>query len=128
MSLSVTWTLGIALAVVLGIAASPTSAHARHYGKVDAMVVRKQIHRDLPRINRCYASALRREPDLAGKVKVRFAIVRSGDVIGVKVLENTTGDEGVERCVARVVQDIRFPSRKYGKALSFTFPFVFAPQ
>jgi TonB family protein len=107
---------------------APSPSHARSYGEVDAMVVRKQIRRDLPKINRCYESALRGEPDLAGKVKVRFAIIRSGDVKGVRVLENTTGHEGVERCVARVVEDIRFPSRRSGKALSFTFPFVFARQ
>ena len=118
----------IALFAAFGLVAPAATSHARSYGKVDAMVVRKQIQRDLPKINRCYESALRREPDLSGKVKVRFAIVRSGDVKAVQVLENTTGHEGVERCVARVVQDIQFPSRRSGKALSFTFPFVFAPQ
>ena len=97
-------------------------------GKIDAFVVRQTIRKDLPKINRCYESALRYEPDLAGKVKVRFAIVRKGHVVQVRVLENTTGHPGVERCVARVVGAIRFPSRRSGKALSFTFPFVFAPQ
>lgn len=115
------------LAAALGVVAPSTIASAT-YGKVDASVVRKQIQRDLPKINRCYESALRREPDLSGKVKVRFAIVRSGVVASVKVLENTTGHQGVERCVARVVSDIQFPSRRKGKALSFTFPFVFARQ
>ena len=101
---------------------------ARTYGKVDASVVRQKIHRDLPKINRCFESALRYEPELAGKVKVRFAVVRKGHVEGVRVLENTTGHAGVERCVARVVSGIKFPIRRYGKPLSFTFPFIFAPQ
>jgi TonB family protein len=120
--------VGLALVAAFAIGLPAATGHARSYGKIDAMVVRKQIHRDLPKINRCYESALRREPQLSGKVKVRFAIVRSGDVKAVQVLENTTGHEGVERCVARVVGDIQFPSRRSGKALSFTFPFVFAPQ
>jgi TonB family protein len=98
------------------------------YGKVDASVVRAKIRRDLPKINRCYESALRYEPELAGKVKVRFAVVRMGHVKGLQVVENTTGHSGVERCVARVVSAIRFPSRRKGKSLRFTFPFVFAPQ
>jgi hypothetical protein len=118
--------LGAALA--LSIAGAPAVGHARTYGKIDAFVVRHTIHRDLPKINRCYESALRHAPELAGKVKVRFAIIRNGDVRAVHVLENTTGHEGVERCVARVVGGIQFPSRRSGKALSFTFPFVFAPQ
>jgi hypothetical protein len=117
----------VALAAVLAILGASTTTHAA-YGKIDAFVVRQKIHKDLPKINRCYESALRYEPELAGKVKVRFAVVRKGYVKGVHVVENTTGHEGVERCVARVVSGIRFPSRRTGKPLSFTFPFIFAPQ
>ena len=117
----------LAIAVALMAWSVPGAGHAA-YGKLDAFVVREKIRRDLPKINRCYESALRYEPELAGKVKVRFAVVRKGYVKGVRVLENTTGNEGVERCVARVVSAIRFPTRRSGKVLSFTFPFVFAPQ
>ncbi len=117
--------VGLCAAALLALGA--TGAHAA-YGKVDAMVVREQIRRDLPKINRCYESALRYEPELAGKVKVRFAVIRGGDVKAVKILENTTGHAGVERCVTRVVSAIKFPTRRHGKPLSFTFPFIFAPQ
>ena len=120
-------TIAAGLLVVLTVLGGAGTGYAA-YGKVDAFVVREKIRRDLPKINRCYESALRYEPELAGKVKVRFAVMRKGSVQGVRVLENTTGHEGVERCVARVVSGIRFPTRRYGKPLSFTFPFVFAPQ
>jgi TonB family protein len=103
-------------------------ADAGSYGDIDAFVVRQKIKKDLPKINRCYESALRYQPELAGKVSVRFAVVRTGYVKGVQVLENTTGSDKVERCVARVVRAIRFPRRRRGKSLRFTFPFVFAPQ
>ena len=111
--------------MVLGVA---SSGQAGPSGQLDAFVVRETIRRDLPKINRCYESALRYEPELAGKVKVRFAVLRKGYVQTVTVVENTTGHEGVGRCVTRVVKAIRFPSRRSGKPLSFTFPFVFAPQ
>ncbi len=117
----------VAVTAALGILGLAGTSHAAH-GKFDAFVVREMIRKDLPKINRCYESALRYEPELAGKVKVRFAVVRGGNVQGVRVVENTTGHEGVERCVARVVRAIKFPSRRTGKPLSFTFPFVFAPQ
>lgn len=120
-------TIVVALAAALAVLSLTATGYAA-YGKVDADVVREKIRKDLPKINRCYESALRYEPELAGKVKVRFAVVRKGYVKGVRVLENTTGHEGVERCVARVVSAIRFPTRRSGKALSFTFPFIFAPQ
>ncbi len=100
---------------------------AGSYGKVDALTVRKTIKKDLPKIHRCYESALRYEPELAGKVSVRFAVVRRGYVKGVHIIENTMGNEQVGRCVTRVVRAIRFPTRRTGKSLRFTFPFVFAP-
>jgi hypothetical protein len=118
----------LALLAGLLVAGVPSTGHAGSSGYIDAFVVRQKIHKDLPKINRCYASALRFEPELAGKVSVRFAVVRKGYVRGLRVVENTTGNDRVERCVARVVSAIRFPSRRTGKSLSFTFPFVFAPQ
>jgi hypothetical protein len=118
----------LALLATLLVAGVPSPGHAGSSGRIDALVVRQKIHKDLPKINRCYESALRFEPELAGKVSVRFAVVRKGYVRGLRVVENTTGNDRVERCVARVVSAIRFPSRRTGKSLSFTFPFVFAPQ
>ncbi|MEM8607204.1 MAG: AgmX/PglI C-terminal domain-containing protein [Myxococcota bacterium] len=119
----------MAVALVLGIGGA-TVAHAGtgSHGNLDAFVVRSKIKRDLPKINRCYESALRSEPQLEGKVSVRFAVVRAGTVHGVQVVENTTGSKSVERCVARVVGTLRFPSRRRGSSMRFTFPFVFAPQ
>lgn len=118
----------LALLATLLVAGVPSPGHAGSSGRIDAFVVRQKIHRDLPKINRCYESALRYAPELAGKVSVRFAVMRKGYVKGVRVVENTTGHNGVERCVARVVSELRFPSRRTGKSLNFTFPFVFAPQ
>ncbi|MGB8332722.1 MAG: AgmX/PglI C-terminal domain-containing protein [Polyangiales bacterium] len=119
----------LALAAATPGLLSPVAAHAGSFGRpIDAFVVREEISKGLPQINRCYESALRYEPALTGKVSVRFAVVRNGDVRGVEILENTTGNDHVERCVARVVGATRFPSRRTGKSLRFTFPFVFAPQ
>ncbi|TFH31314.1 MAG: AgmX/PglI C-terminal domain-containing protein [Myxococcales bacterium] len=121
---SIVASLLVAVAV-LGVSGT---SHAGSYGKIDAFVVRQEIRKDLPKINRCYESALRFEPELAGKVSVRFAVVRTGYVKGVQVVENTTGNDSVERCVARIVSALRFPRRREGKSLRFTFPFVFARQ
>ena len=118
----------VSLAAALAVLSVTSTSYAGSYGHIDAFVVRQKISKDLPKINRCYESALRYEPELAGKVSLRFAVVRTGLVKGVQVLENTTGNDNVERCVARVVNAIRFPRRRTGKSLRFTFPFVFAPQ
>lgn len=120
--------IALTLLAALSSLGLPLTVHAGSYGQVDAFVVRQKIHKDLPKISRCYESALRYAPELEGKVKVSFAVMRKGDVKGVQVVENTTGNDNMERCVARVVGAIRFPSRRTGKSLRFTFPFVFARQ
>jgi len=120
--------IAISLVAALGVVSVPGTSRAGSSGTIDAFVVREKIRKDLPKINRCYESALRYEPELAGKISVRFAVVRTGYVKGVQVLENTTGNDKVERCVTRVVSAIRFPRRRTGKSLRFTFPFVFARQ
>ena len=126
--ISLVVSLVVSLAAALAVLSVTTTSYAGYYGHIDAFVVRQKISKDLPKINRCYESALRYSPELAGKVSVRFAVVRTGYVKGVQVLENTTGNDTVERCVARVVSAIRFPRRRTDKSLRFTFPFVFAPQ
>ncbi|MGB5284323.1 MAG: hypothetical protein WBN29_07415, partial [Polyangiales bacterium] len=68
----------LALLATLLLARAPSRGHAGAYGRIDAFVVRQQIHKDLPKINRCYESALRYAPELAGKVSVRFAVMRKG--------------------------------------------------
>jgi TonB family protein len=128
MALGSLTSLVVSLMGALLILSASGDARAGSYGQFDAFVVREKIRKDLPKINRCYESALRYEPELAGKVSVRFAVLRKGHVQGLEVVENTTGNPNVERCVARIVSAIRFPSRRSGKSLRFTFPFVFAPQ
>ena len=113
--------------LLLGVGAG--SASAKRGASFDADHVRREIHRDLPKINRCYQSALRDEPALAGKVAVQFTVARRGDVRDAEVVQNTTGNREVAHCVARVVRKIRFQPRRSGKdLLRFTFPFVFALQ
>jgi len=124
-------TIGLALLASVLWLSTADEAHAgsgAYPRTIDAFVVRDKIRKDLPRINRCYESALRYEPELEGKVAVRFAVIRTGYVRGVHVVENTTGNASVERCVARIVSALRFPRRRNGKSVRFTFPFVFTPQ
>jgi hypothetical protein len=112
----------------LGAADVARAGAGSYRGTIDAFVVRQEIKKDLPKITRCYELALRHEPELEGKVSVRFAVIHTGYVRGVHVVENTTGNASVERCVARIVSALRFPRRRTGRSVRFTFPFVFALQ
>jgi len=50
-------------------------------------------------IQACYQRELRRNPDLKGKIVVRFTISPNGNVTHVELVSSTLNNERVERCV-----------------------------
>ncbi|MGD8861781.1 MAG: AgmX/PglI C-terminal domain-containing protein [Myxococcales bacterium] len=97
-------------------------------GDFDASLVVAMIRKRIGAIRACYERELRRNPTLAGKVTVEFTIQPRGNVTGVKVVANTTGDNAVGKCVANAVARFRFNPGPDGGSVTFSYPFVFAPQ
>lgn len=58
-------------------------------------------------IEYCYQRALRKNPNLRGKISVRFVISSSGNVKDVKVLASTLNDPSVERCIISKIKSWR---------------------
>jgi TonB family protein len=75
-------------------------------------------------IRLCYERALKRRPELSGKLLVRFTLTAAGTVSGVAVDEDTMGDAEVAACVRSVVGRWRFPAPPRG-GVEVSFPFVF---
>ncbi len=67
---------------------------ARDIDEVAAIVYSKS--RD---VRNCYERVLRVNPDLKGKVVVRFTITPAGNVINPQILSTTLKNESVERCI-----------------------------
>lgn len=88
-------------------------------------IVRK-IRQRLGGIKHCYEKRLKRDPNLKGKIVIRFVIHPGGKVIEVEIIENTTGDNELAACIAGRVRSIRFPSAQGGET-SVTYPFILAP-
>jgi TonB family protein len=97
-------------------------------GEFDASLVVAMIKTRIGAIRACYERELKRNPTLAGKVTIQFTIEVPGNVSGVKVAENTTGDTAVGNCVANAIQRFRFNPGPEGGSVTFSYPFVFAPQ
>jgi TonB family protein len=97
-------------------------------GEFDSNLVVSTIKARLRAIQMCYEQQLRRNPTLAGKVTVEFTIQPRGNVTDVKVKDNTTGDGAVATCVANTVGLFRFNPGPAGGSVSYSYPFVFAPQ
>ena len=73
-----------------------------------------------------YEKHLKRIPELAGKITVRFTIAASGRVTSVQILENTTGNNDLERDISRKIKMWRFEKIAEGD-VTVTYPFVFQP-
>jgi TonB family protein len=97
-------------------------------GEFDSALVVKMIKTRIGAIRACYERELRRNPTLAGKVTIEFTIEVRGNVSGVKVADNTTGEKAVGDCVANAISNFRFNPGPEGGSVSFSYPFVFAPQ
>lgn len=97
-------------------------------GDFDASLVVKQIQARIGAIRGCYERELKRDPTLAGKVTIEFTIQERGNVSDVKVTSNTTGSDAVGACVADAVQRFRFNPGPEGGSVTYSYPFVFAPQ
>ncbi len=97
-------------------------------GDFDAAKVVAAIKLRLRAIQSCYENELKRDPTIAGKVTVTFTIQQAGTVSGASATENTSGSAGLASCVVKTVQRFRFTPGPSGGSVTFSYPFVFAPQ
>ncbi len=75
-----------------------------------------------------YNRALRRNPDLQGKLLLRITILPSGVVERSEILESSLGDSALERGLAALVRDIEFGDRADVRAVTTRVPIEFFPQ
>lgn len=94
-------------------------------GGLDREVIAQYIKSKLGQILYCYERQLSANPDLFGKVAVKFTIGPSGQVeqqlIGDTTLKNAT----VEGCILNRVAAWKFPTPQGGTRVLVTYPFLF---
>ncbi|MEL6340836.1 MAG: AgmX/PglI C-terminal domain-containing protein [Myxococcota bacterium] len=97
-------------------------------GCLSAAVVGRVISRSNSRIKFCYEKGLQADPDLAGKVTMRFTVGPIGSVLQASVAQSTLAAPSVEQCISRVVQQMRFPPCTGGGTAEVTYPWLFKPS
>lgn len=93
-------------------------------GELDPSLVSKEVRARLSAIKMCYERALKRNPNLSGKVKVRWTITAAGTVSAVDIEEDSMGDAEVSSCIKGLVSRWRFPAPS-GGSVDVVYPFVF---
>jgi TonB family protein len=92
----------------------------------DPQQIARAIRSRLAEIRACYERALKRRPDIGGKLVLRFTLTAMGTVSSVEIDEDTLDDDEVTRCVRGAVRGWRFAAPPRG-GLVVTFPFLFQP-
>lgn len=98
-------------------------------GAIDTDAIARAIaaHRD--RIKACYEREINAEnPNLAGRVGIRFVIGASGSVNTAAVSSSSLRNANTEQCVVEVIKSIAFPPVRGGGIAEVTYPFVFKPS
>jgi TonB family protein len=93
-------------------------------GALDPSLVSKEVRTRIGAIKACYERALKRNPNLSGKVKVRWTITAAGTVSAVEIEEDSMGDSEVSSCIKGLVARWRFPAPS-GGSVDVVYPFVF---
>jgi len=88
-----------------------------------------QVIRDnLRPIQRCYEQQLRVDPELHGRVLIRFTVDQAGRLIDGHVSETDAGLDSVATCIVGVVERLRVGPSSTPGSIDFGYPFVFSPQ
>jgi hypothetical protein len=95
-------------------------------GRIAPEIIQRIVRQSFGHFRMCYENGLRSNPNLAGRVAVRFLIDRSGRVTSVSNAGSDLPDSAVVSCVVRSFSGMSFPEPENG-IVSVTYPISFAP-
>ena len=94
-------------------------------GGLDRDAIAEVIKRNLGQIRYCYERQLSSNPDLYGKVLVKFVIGADGILASQKIDNSTLKNDMVEGCILRRMGGWKFPLPKGGTQVRVSYPFLF---
>jgi hypothetical protein len=97
-------------------------------GALDKSLIDRVIKRHMNQIKYCYQRELSKDPNLGGKITMKFVIAKDGSVSKASTQKSTMGSSTVESCINRRFQRFKFPEPKDGGIVIVSYPFVFAPK
>jgi hypothetical protein len=94
-------------------------------GRLPPEIIQRIMRQNMGRIRGCYEEGLRLNPNLRGRVAVRFVIAPNGAVVNAA---NAGSDVGgpVTACILRSMYDLSFPATE-GGIITVTYPFKLGP-
>jgi hypothetical protein len=96
-------------------------------GHLPPEVIQRIVRQNDGRYRFCYQQALKTNPELEGRVTVKFLIARDGSVAFSADGGSDIPDPGVRQCVVSSFTQLSFPAPDSGVVTVF-YPIVFSPQ
>lgn len=101
-------------------------AQATVLGSIDKNVIRRVVRAHINEIRSCYNKGLSANPNLKGRLAVRFIIGPDGKILAAELAEDGVPDPKVGTCVVAAVKRWVFP-KPAGSSVVITYPFVLEP-
>jgi tetratricopeptide (TPR) repeat protein len=95
-------------------------------GSLPPEVIQRITRQNMGRFRLCYENGLRNNPNLQGRVAVRYVIGRDGSMISAQNGGSDLPDAGVVACVVQSFKGISFPMPESG-VVTVVHPIVFSP-
>jgi hypothetical protein len=95
-------------------------------GRLPAEVITRIVRQNFGRFRLCYENGLRSNPNLQGRVAVRFVIDQSGSVAMSGDGGSDLPDQAVVQCVVRGFGNLSFPQPE-GGLVTVVYPISFSP-
>lgn len=93
-------------------------------GGLDRDQIEQVIRRNIGQITYCYEQGLQKEPNLAGRVTVKFQIAGSGHVSIASVKDSSVRSVQVEGCIVSKLRNWTFPKPHGGVNVAVVYPFA----
>lgn len=94
-------------------------------GGLDREVIAQIIKSNLGQVLYCYERQLSANPELFGKVAVKFTIDAGGTVDSQKIGDTTLRNSAVENCILKKIAGWKFPAPTGGTKVVVSYPFLF---
>lgn len=95
-------------------------------GRIPPEIIQRIVRQNFGRFRLCFESGLRENPNLEGRVAVRFLIGRDGRVTSVANGGSDLPDSVVTSCVVSAFYGLSFPAPDSG-TVEVTYPIMFSP-
>lgn len=95
-------------------------------GRLPPEVIQRIVRQNFGRFRLCYENGMKNNPNLQGRVAVKFIIDRSGAVSLTADGGSDLPDQGVVQCVVRGFSNLSFPQPE-GGMVTVVYPIMFNP-